>query len=229
MAPVFIFARQIQEIIRSGKKEIEIPDGARISAAAADLIKANKIKVLSAPPRAAAATEAPPTHPAPEPEKSEVRRDDRQISETEAEQIAQPAQPEEAITEDVVEDIVNRVLARFSEIKGPLPRAASTKLPAAETSTAPAPEPADDDDLVICRCEEITKGEIKDAIRNGMHTLNGIKRITRAGMGLCQGQTCQQLVARILTEELGLAAADIDPTTARGPVRPLRLEVFANS
>ena len=59
MAPVFIFARQIQEIIRSGKKEIEIPDGARISAAAADLIKANKIKVLSAPPGAAAATGAP--------------------------------------------------------------------------------------------------------------------------------------------------------------------------
>jgi hypothetical protein len=48
-------------------------------------------------------------------------------------------------------------------------------------------------------------------------------------MGLCQGQTCQRLVAQILTEELGLAAADIDPTTARGPVRPLRLEVFANS
>ena len=62
-----------------------------------------------------------------------------------------------------------------------------------------------------------------------MHTLNGIKRITRAGMGLCQGQTCQTLVARILTEELGLAPGDIDPTTARGPVRPIRLRVFANS
>ena len=88
---------------------------------------------------------------------------------------------------------------------------------------------ADLDDLVICRCEEITRGEIKNAIRNGMQTLNGVKRVTRAGMGLCQGQTCQQLVARILTEELGLSAADIDPTTARGPVRPLRLAVFANS
>jgi NAD(P)H-nitrite reductase large subunit len=89
--------------------------------------------------------------------------------------------------------------------------------------------PPSDDDLVICRCEEITRGEIKEAIRNGMRTLNGIKRVTRAGMGLCQGQTCQLLVARILTEELGLDAAEIDPTTARGPVRPLRLEVFANS
>jgi len=86
-----------------------------------------------------------------------------------------------------------------------------------------------EDDTVICRCEEITRGEIKDVIRNGIQTLNGVKRVTRAGMGLCQGQTCQQLVARILTEELGLSAADIDPTTARGPVRPLRLGVFANS
>ena len=90
-------------------------------------------------------------------------------------------------------------------------------------------KPIQDEDLVICRCEEITRGEIINAIRNGMRTLNGVKRITRAGMGLCQGQTCQRLVAQIMTEELRLSAAEIDPTTARGPVRPLRLEVFANS
>ncbi|MEJ2097429.1 MAG: (2Fe-2S)-binding protein [Deltaproteobacteria bacterium] len=83
--------------------------------------------------------------------------------------------------------------------------------------------------MIICRCEEITRGEIKEVIRNGIRTMNGIKRITRAGMGLCQGQTCQNLVARILAEELGLSPADIDPTTARGPVRPLPLAVFANS
>ncbi|MBW2436870.1 MAG: (2Fe-2S)-binding protein [Deltaproteobacteria bacterium] len=83
--------------------------------------------------------------------------------------------------------------------------------------------------MVICRCEEITKGTIKDAIRNGMQTLNGIKRITRAGMGLCQGQTCQRLVSQILAEELGLSLAEIEPTTARGPVRPLRLSAFANN
>ncbi len=82
--------------------------------------------------------------------------------------------------------------------------------------------------MVICRCEEITKGAIKDAIKNGMQTLNGIKRITRAGMGLCQGQTCQRLVTQILAEELGLSIAEIEPITARGPVRPLRLAVFAN-
>jgi bacterioferritin-associated ferredoxin len=227
MAPVFIFAKLVQEILKAGKHEIEIPEGARISAAAADLIKEHKIKVIAATPRAAAPAEAPPAPHAAVPEKAEAGQDDGPIREPESKRSAQPSSPDETITEDVVEDIVNRVLARFREIKGPLPRTTPTSLPAAGASTAPAP--ADDDDLIICRCEEITKGEIKDAIRNGMRTLNGIKRITRAGMGLCQGQTCQQLVARILAEELGLAAADIDPTTARGPVRPLKLAVFANS
>ncbi|OPX41664.1 MAG: (2Fe-2S)-binding protein [Desulfobacteraceae bacterium 4484_190.3] len=87
--------------------------------------------------------------------------------------------------------------------------------------------PEDDDDLVICRCEEITKGEIKQAIRNGMRTLNGIKRITRAGMGLCQGQTCQRLVSQILASELGIPLSEVTPTTARAPVRPLKLSAFA--
>ncbi|MCF8063418.1 MAG: (2Fe-2S)-binding protein [Deltaproteobacteria bacterium] len=81
--------------------------------------------------------------------------------------------------------------------------------------------------MIICRCEEITKGEIKEAIRNGMTTLNGIKRVTRAGMGLCQGQTCQRLVSRILISELGLPPAEVEPSTARAPVRPVRLSVFA--
>ena len=50
MAPVFIFAEQVQSIVRAGKKEIEIPEGARISAAAADLIKEHKIRVKTVAP-----------------------------------------------------------------------------------------------------------------------------------------------------------------------------------
>lgn len=44
-----------------------------------------------------------------------------------------------------------------------------------------------EDHVIICRCEEITYGEIKQAIRDGATTLDGIKRVTRAGKGLCQG------------------------------------------
>ena len=48
-----------------------------------------------------------------------------------------------------------------------------------------------EDHVIICRCEEITYGEIKQAIRDGATTLDGIKRVTRAGKGLCQGRTCR--------------------------------------
>jgi bacterioferritin-associated ferredoxin len=214
MTPVFIFADHVKKILASGKKEIEIPEGARVSAAAYDIIRDNKIRIIQvAPGKSAVASESRSgkNSPGTEGSKSETSPDDDDAGE---------------ISEDVLEDIIDRVIQRFKQAKGLHPT--TTAAPAGDGGE-PDTGAAQDDDLVICRCEEITRGEIREAIRNGMQTLNGIKRVTRAGMGLCQGQTCQRLVAQIITEELGFAAADIDPTTARGPVRPLRLEVFANS
>lgn len=83
-------------------------------------------------------------------------------------------------------------------------------------------------DEIICRCEEVTRAEIVQAIREGARTLNEIKRRTRAGMGLCQGKTCARLVQRILAEETGQAIAEIMPSTYRPPVRPVRLDVLAS-
>ena len=59
---------------------------------------------------------------------------------------------------------------------------------------------------IICRCEEITEGEIRAAIRArvGARTLDGIKRRTRAQMGRCQGGFCTPKLIEILGEELGL-------------------------
>ena len=218
MAPAFIFAEQVRSIVRSGKKEIEIPEGARISSAAADLIKEHQIQIITVAPGLAASGET-----------SAPKANRKKQAGPPAEKPKTDPQFENSaeITEEELEEIVNRIVKRFKQLKGGEAQKEDSKN--AATAVKKKDESTAADDLVICRCEEITRGEIKDAIRNGIHTLNGIKRITRAGMGLCQGQTCQQLVARILTEELGLAAADIDPTTARGPVRPLRLEVFANS
>jgi NAD(P)H-nitrite reductase large subunit len=45
----------------------------------------------------------------------------------------------------------------------------------------------DDDNMIVCRCEEITVGEIKKAIKEGARDVVGVKRRVRAGMGLCQG------------------------------------------
>ena len=62
--------------------------------------------------------------------------------------------------------------------------------------------PAPDDDMIICRCEEVTKGEIRRAVHDGMFTIAEIRRYLRAGMGLCQGQTCSKLVKSIVAREL---------------------------
>jgi len=227
MAPVFIFGEQVRSIVRSGKKEIEIPEGARISAAAADMIKEHKIRVKTVAPGMVSSDESTRTEDRlVETAKKAVTQIPNTTPAVEK-RIDSPRQNFAEISVEELEEIVDQVINRFNQLKG---RTAEKSDPEKKVRAGTgAGVVTDGDDLVICRCEEITRGEIRDAIRNGIQTLNGVKRVTRAGMGLCQGQTCQQLVARILTEELGLSAADIDPTTARGPVRPLRLEVFANS
>ncbi len=64
---------------------------------------------------------------------------------------------------------------------------------------------------IICRCEEISEGEILDAIHStlGAKTLDGVKRRTRAGMGRCQSGFCSPRVMEILARELSLDLRDI--------------------
>ena len=72
------------------------------------------------------------------------------------------------------------------------------------------------DNLTICRCEEVTQAEIKEAIKLGLTTINEVKRFTRAGMGLCQGKICWRLVMSLLSQETG-----------RPPTRPVSLEILS--
>ncbi|MBP2650857.1 MAG: BFD-like [2Fe-2S] binding domain [Firmicutes bacterium] len=88
--------------------------------------------------------------------------------------------------------------------------------------------PAEDDELLICRCEEITKGEIRRAIHDGMFTLTEIRRYLRTGMGLCQGQTCGKLVKEIAARELGLVLSELGNASSRVPMRPIEMKVFGN-
>ena len=53
----------------------------------------------------------------------------------------------------------------------------------------------------ICRCEEVTKEEVLQAIGEGKQSLKSIKQATRAGMGACQGRTCGRLISRLLLSE----------------------------
>ena len=78
-----------------------------------------------------------------------------------------------------------------------------------------------DDDILVCRCEEITLGEIKAAMDDGARTVTGVKLRTRAGMGLCQGRTCEKMVQALLKERIGNSAEEIGASTSRPPVRPV--------
>ena len=82
------------------------------------------------------------------------------------------------------------------------------------------------EDIIICRCQEVTRQDILDAIADGATTVDGVKRWTRAGMGLCQGKTCERLVAKIIAEETGRPMADILPPKSRIPVRPVKIGII---
>ncbi|MCS4474631.1 NAD(P)/FAD-dependent oxidoreductase [Clostridium botulinum] len=64
---------------------------------------------------------------------------------------------------------------------------------------------------IVCRCEVVTEGEIRDAIRRplGAKTVDGIKRRTRAGMGRCQSGFCSNRIVEILAEELGIKRNEV--------------------
>ena len=64
---------------------------------------------------------------------------------------------------------------------------------------------------VICRCEGVTEGEIRDAIRRtpGARSLDGVKRRVRAGMGRCQGGFCGPKVMELLSRELHVPITEL--------------------
>jgi glycerol-3-phosphate dehydrogenase len=62
---------------------------------------------------------------------------------------------------------------------------------------------------IVCRCEMISEGEVRDAVRRGATTLDGVKLRTRSGMGRCQGGFCTPKIIQIICRELGLEPSAI--------------------
>lgn len=83
------------------------------------------------------------------------------------------------------------------------------------------------DNTFICRCEELTLGELRELIRKGYTNLDEIKRISRAGMGPCQGRTCRQLIMQELAAATGTKMADLRISTFRPPVKAIKLGAIA--
>ncbi len=88
---------------------------------------------------------------------------------------------------------------------------------------------ANKNDKIICRCEDITESEIIEAIDKGASTADEVKRLTRAGMGHCQGRTCRRLVNQLLARKLDQRPEDQKPVTQRSPLQPISLKILADS
>ena len=77
------------------------------------------------------------------------------------------------------------------------------------------------DDVLVCRCEEVTAGQVRDAVRQGASGPNQVKSFTRAGMGPCQGRMCALTVAEIIAAERGKTVPEIGTARIRFPIKPL--------
>ena len=83
------------------------------------------------------------------------------------------------------------------------------------------------DATVVCRCEEIGTAELVAAVASSAD-LNVVKGFTRAGMGLCQGKSCQRQIAALVARRHGLAIAAVPAVTPRLPVRPVPIGAIAD-
>lgn len=85
------------------------------------------------------------------------------------------------------------------------------------------------DETILCRCEEITAGEVRAAISQiqtspGPGTgLDALKTWTRVGHGLCQGRVCGPVLARIIARETGTTLAEVENFRVRPPLKPIPL------
>lgn len=86
-----------------------------------------------------------------------------------------------------------------------------------------------DTNTLVCRCEDITRERILQCIADGYETLDEIKRVTRAGMGPCQGRTCRQLIAQELSRIYKVPMEEVLMTTFRPPVKPISLGALADA
>ncbi|AZU63707.1 (2Fe-2S)-binding protein [Neobacillus mesonae] len=77
------------------------------------------------------------------------------------------------------------------------------------------------DDLVICRCEEVTYGQLLSTANEHKCTARELKLRTRAGMGFCGGRTCRMAVDNIIESVIpNITQADI-PLKYQPPIRPV--------
>lgn len=83
------------------------------------------------------------------------------------------------------------------------------------------------DATIVCRCEAVTAGRIREAVRDGAAGPNQVKFFLRAGMGPCQGRVCGLTVSEIVSESLGKDMQETGYFRIRPPLKPVPLGVIA--
>ncbi len=84
------------------------------------------------------------------------------------------------------------------------------------------------DDTVLCRCENIKVGDVRQAVREGVCEVNEMKIVTRCGMGPCQGRMCGPALAEIMAADLEITPDQTGLLTIRPPLKPVPLEEIAD-
>jgi NADPH-dependent 2,4-dienoyl-CoA reductase/sulfur reductase-like enzyme len=118
---------------------------------------------------------------------------------------------------------LDRGLARLPPFRAALERA--FPYPAALAARTP-------DGTIVCRCEAVTAGELREAARashvtGGAHEVNRAKAFTRVGMGRCQGRLCGPPAAEILAAALGCGIAEVGRLRGQPPVKPIPIPAEA--
>jgi len=88
---------------------------------------------------------------------------------------------------------------------------------------------ADDSNICICRCEEVSLEEIRNLINQGYTDFNEIKGILRVGMGPCQGRTCRPLILREIARATGKSIEEINLTSYRPPSKPIKISIIGGN
>jgi NAD(P)H-nitrite reductase large subunit len=78
-------------------------------------------------------------------------------------------------------------------------------------------------ETIVCRCEDVYRLEIDEAIESGARDMNQLKAWTRCGMGPCQGRTCSEAIEAILASKVGSREL-AGQWTGRTPLRPIPID-----
>ncbi|WP_313453734.1 FAD/NAD(P)-dependent oxidoreductase [Pseudomonas rhodesiae] len=108
--------------------------------------------------------------------------------------------------------VLEQQLARIQRFRMGL----ETAFPFPEKWAAQAP-----DNLTVCRCEEVSAGDIRAVVDDGHWEINRVKAHCRVGMGRCQGRLCGLAAAEIVAERSGRSVEDVGRLRGQAPIKPL--------